>query len=394
VPRAAQITSDEVTIYERRLLEVATSVSNDDLDFQRVCRRMLGAFPEEVERVFPTKLRNCASRAAQSEVPPPLGLRNPEPHPADYDWRFDLVTANAFAELAGKFTNVLCLGTPTVFNAIASKGRRACLIDRNPLLADVLKSSYLARVVISDVAAVDHIDGVFDAAVLDPPWYLADYELWLRKGLRLLTPAASIFLVLFRELTRPAAARERKQLLANLACLGSVSFPSFDAVYSTPRFEAEVLHRLGLPMLPAWRVGDVVRVDLAGSLPRCPFPDRVTAIRPTWTRFVAGEEVIFLAVDSDDTHPITHSPPEGGASFDLNSVSERDPRRRRINIWTSRNRAAIALGTRRIAAFLMTHAEPVVPGNVSSMSLSSEDYSAFRRLANDLQFSLRSLPDA
>lgn len=390
-----QIDPNEATRYERRLAASAAAASKSAGDFQGLCRMMDGAFPAEVARVIPAKLRNQPSDAALAHESGFLNKKGPEPHPVDYDWRFNAATADALGELVRGYDDVLCFGTPTVFDAIARKGRRVCLVDRNPLISRVLVRTKSARVVITDIADTQGLNGMFDAAVLDPPWYLPFYELWLASVIPFLMPGASVFLVLFRELTRPGAARQRNQLLRKLSCVGSVSFPVLEAVYSTPRFEAEVLRRVGLPDMPAWRVGDVVRVDLTDNVLTWPFPTWDPRVRRSWSRFVVGNEVVVLAVDSQDTGPIAHSPPEGRqASFELHSVSKRDPRRGRINIWTSRNRAAIVSGTERLAALLALYAEPVAPGPVSESCFSLADVAAFRRLVDDLQLGLRKLPDA
>lgn len=380
----------ESTQYEKSLLAGVEDSCRRTEDFQDICRSLRGAFPGEVARFLPAgPQRHAVEPITVADV---LGANAPEPHPIDFDWRFVDSTANALASLTGGFNRVLCFGTPSVFNAIARQGRHVCLVDRNPFLPRVLHRATAARYIIEDIADIEHIDGAFDAAILDPPWYLPSYELWLSKVIPLLTSGASIFLVLFRDLTRPDATSQRRGLLEKLTSIGTVSVQSHEAQYSTPRFELEVLRRLGLPHLPAWRIGDVVRIDLREGIRRWPFSELVPSPKQAWSRFLVGRQVIAVAVKDGDLGPITYRAPEGDV-FALDSVSERDPRRLQIGLWTSRNYAAVVAGTQRLASLLAAHADDAMPRPAPTIG-SAEDMITFKQAVRDLRLGLGELVDA
>jgi hypothetical protein len=65
----------------------------------------------------------------------------------------------------------------------------------------------------------------------------------------------------------------------------------------------------------------------------------------------------------------------GGEPFALNSVSRREPRRSRINVWTSRNWAAEVSGTETLDRFLGFVASGMPP-ELASQRAASADHEA------------------
>lgn len=322
--------------------------------FQQLCRRLAGAFPHDVANAHPESLKAWSEIETLDDFDrSPFDVQAPEPHPADFDWRFDGPTAKKLASLSSRHGSVLCLGTPTVYDAISRTGGEAVLIDRNPLFQHYLKVSARSRVVIEDIAELlpddPRFKEKFGAAVLDPPWYLSDYAVWLARAISFVHRGGAIFLVVFRELTRSTGSKERGQLLKWLSSIGPVRCVA-EAVYVTPRFESEVLARLALPQMPRWRAADIFRIDIHSSLT---FRADIHSVRipKRWHRFLVGKQTVALRPSHDDG-PFSYSPPRPGASFELNSVSGRDPRRDAISIWTSRNRAATITGSDKVAAAL------------------------------------------
>jgi hypothetical protein len=353
---------------------------------QLLCRALRGAFPG----LAADSLRSEANDARTYTIADtwrrsPLDLALPEPHPVDFDWRFDAATAEWLARSTSMQGRVLCLGTPTVFEAIAAQGGRAHLIDWNPLLGDYLPRNERCSFQIADLNKELEIDGQFDAVVLDPPWYSDFYNLWFAQALSLLTRPGMLFVTLFRELTRPGADRDRAELLSHLSTFGSATILETDAVYATPRFEAEVLAHLQLPGLPAWRAADIVRVDVHREVAHLPFVSCPMKDGLIWQRFVVGNQVVALKHHVSDFGPISYSPPRPlNDSFMLTNVSRRDPHREGVTVWTSRNRAAIATGTCRIATLLQ-----MISSKASSLPMDphfivDEDRRTFAQLIHDL----------
>lgn len=349
---------------------------------QEICQALQGAFPAMALEALACVPGDWPEGRQVSRTT--LDLQMPEPHPIDHDWRFEAPSAEALADQVAAEGRVLCLGTPSVFAAIAARGGRAHLVDRNPFVVRHLPHSERCSFEISDVATMEPAGEPFRAAVLDPPWYLHCYDLFISRAVARLARPGILLVTLFRELTRPGALRERSDLLARLEKLGRTSILDREVIYATPRFEEEVLRRLGLPALPAWRAADVVRVEVDKDGRWDVSPPRHN-VGPTWHRFLVGDQVVAVMNRPADDMPICYKAPNVfGHGFALQSVSRRDPARADITVWTSRNHAAVASGTIRIAALLAEVTPEARTRSSLGATLTEDDRRAFARLATDL----------
>jgi hypothetical protein len=326
--------------------------------FQALCRDMDGAFPDLVKEGLRGHIKPGTVRRASAKAK--FDLKAPEPSPVDFDWRFDESTADRLAEtlMGGSNRRVLCVGAPTVYGAIASRGGGAFLIDRNSLLAPSLAPGTF---LIADLSAVGDLgtlidDCQFDTAIMDPPWYPEAYNLWLFRTLPLLRSGAEVFVVMFRRYTRPGAQKERTELLKRFENIGHVSFEPYEAVYSTPPFEQEVLARLGLPLVPSWRAGDVIKIELQSDSSLSIFDPGGWPVEP-WMRFDLGDQVVAIKDVPADCGPILIA---DEFPSEVRSVSQRDPTRDRYTVWTSKSRAAVVSGTKRLAAILAESSKIVI----------------------------------
>jgi len=377
--------SDEGNYRERLDQAVVAARALANVDPQRFWRALRGTFPAEVGYLLRQSGDNVARHAGASSDASDVSCFFPEPHPLDYDWRFEPSTAERIAEIASAHGRVLCLGTPAVFQAIAARKGHAHLIDRNSLIESFLAKAQNCTFEITDLADAPRTRQQFDAAVLDPPWYLPCYELWLSRALAALARPSVIFVTIFRDLTRPGADREREQLLTALSALGRTKHVG-DVAYSTPRFEAEVLERIGLPTMPSWRMADLVRVETtAASEGLTLAPAKPTKKLFQWQRYIIGGQVVAVRTPAHDNGPITYVYPRKPASgTDLMSVSRRYPSRVGLTVWTSRNRAVAATGTGRIAAFFASiSGSRNLPG--STQLITCEDRVALGHLTADLR---------
>ena len=136
--------------------------------------------------------------------------------------------------------------------------------------------------------------------------------------------------------TRPSAQVERDALIDRFCAIGKISSLPYEAVYATPPFEAEVLARLGLPVLPSWRAADLLQIELFPQAKNAPVPSQDWPLCD-WERFVLGDQVIALRHTPGDDGRVHF---EAEPSVELLSVSNRDPKRTHYTLWTSRSRAA------------------------------------------------------
>jgi Probable N6-adenine methyltransferase len=345
-------------------------------EFQALCRDMDGAFPDLVREGLSghVELGIATQTSAKSE----FDVKAPEPSPIDFDWRFDERTASRLADVLIGDSNrrVLCVGTPTVYGAITGRGGSAFLIDRNPLLTPNLAPGTF---LINDLSTVDGlaalIDCQFDAAIIDPPWYPEAYDLWLSRTLPLLRSRAEVFVIMFRRFTRPRAREERAELLKRFQSFGHVSLARFEAVYSTPRFEQEVLARLGLPFMPTWRAGDIIKIKLHSD-PIVSILDPNGWPLERWERFALGDQVIAIREVPTDCGPILIA---DEFPFEVHSVSQRNPARGHYTVWTSKGKAAVVSGTKRLSAILKKSSE---------LTIEASDIKAAIELSRQLSFQI------
>ena len=337
----------------RHRVRLAWNVGKNDL--QSICRRAAGAFPTDVAetwRDFTGTIPDAGRRAKPLSLGAAATL--PEPLLIDFDWRFDAPSARYVARKAANCGRVLCIGTPTVYMELMKCGRDAFLIDRNFGLAKAFGSRAAGRVFFGDVR-----DGLppgldqFDAVVLDPPWYLTEYHRWLSVALPALRRFGTAFIVLFPELTRPGAFRQREQLLRFLSLIGDVCVLSRPVLYVTPPFERIVLEGAGLPSLPAWRLASVAALNV--HRPQSAIGSGENFVKSparVWRRFQIRGRTIAHEEFRVDRRPVAHRPLPGKINLLLNSVSSRAFDHSAINMITSRNRGGIVQGTEKISKML------------------------------------------
>ena len=376
--------------YRRRVgATIQAAVSGGATTLTSICRQCQGAFPPIVRELLVDTLhgRSLPHRSWRDEEP---GMFDsaipamPEPHPIDYEWRYTATTADALAEYFVKQrSRVACLGTPSVFWRLCHLNADAFLLDRNRGLLGSLEPENRKRLILTDLLEdgsnwkkPDSSPGQFDAVLLDPPWYLDHTVAWIARALNFLKPGGEIVLTLFPELVRPAATRERADLMRVLETLGMVQPLPFDAFYTTPVFEHETLGAFGLSDLGQWRSAGLVRVTV--SDPKTMIATELP-VESRWERVQLGSQIIAVRESSaggeDLTAPLQLVAPGSDGSFLLKSVSARDPDRQNISVWTSRNRAAVAVqGIGQILPFLQGLAAGIRPIDlISSAPASSRE---------------------
>ena len=267
------------------------------------------------------------------------GSAFPEPHPLDFDWRFN---RRALEHLGDRIEcslakTIAVLGAPTLFKYLCEQCRAAHLFDKNDQIISFLRQAGYNEVTECNLfryAGQNH----FDCVIADPPWYLDHYRAFMEAARRMLVPGRNLLLSVLPPLTRPSAEDDRS------AIVNFASERGFDLVsnepdllgYLSPPFEREALKSEGLNM-PAWRFGDLYTFVLSErEVPKYQ-PDSSEEDQ-SWRTFTIGLTVVKVKWDG------THLNETFGFSnvsemndIRLRSVSRRSPLRSKINLWTSRN---------------------------------------------------------
>ena len=319
--------------------------------------RTLSDFSSNAQGAFPTVV---AARLEALGIPvaPDPGLGplaqqpDPELHPLDFEWYFSRQCADRLAAmLASRGGHILCLGAPTVAEALAARGHDAVLVDRNPLVRARL-GAVAARLDLRthDLDAPLEATHQFDAVFFDAPWYPEIEELWLWQASRAVRPGGLILFSLLPQLVRPTATEDRSAILAEAAALGRATVLEGALRYDTPLFEAEALDACGLPRLPAWRVADLVRIDDVHNAASRKPPEG--DIADTWDTWVIGSQVVKLRRTGHDNPAGGIGMIPGARGWAYKSVSRREGHRELIDLWTSRNRVARVGARREVATAL------------------------------------------
>jgi hypothetical protein len=274
----------------------------------------------------------------------------PDPHPADYDWRFTGSALHRLAQLLRPLkvrrSRIALLGAPSLFLRLADSGANATLLDRNQsLIADLQKAGFRQNAIKQDMfSRLARNIGHFDAAVADPPWYLEFYEAFIARASQLLCDHGLFLLSMLPWLTRPSALQDRDEILrfANKAGFQLIQvLPEF-LQYETPYFEKVALQRHGI-RCGHWRKADLflfVKVQpLKSFASHIPKPEH-----EEWDDFLFGNRKIKLKRTKHDSSDAFSYRPVSDESPVLHTVSRRWPHRSLIDVWTSDNEAYVVHG--------------------------------------------------
>ena len=342
---------------EARILRTLEGVSSS-FTFCDLVERCDGAFPVDVLRTLESlrdsgqipahyaRLQRKDSGISPSEKNPEL----PEPHPADFDWRFTSDTKRLVVERILTLTppngSVLLLGTPTLMIALQGMKVQPTLVDHNSKVIEALRRMGIKNLILGDIfeQLLLHDDS-FDCAVVDPPWYPEHYAAGFEHAARALKLDGIALASVLPPLTRPLAVSDRSNLVRGALELG---FDLVDATpqvldYEVPPFERTVLAANGIDC-GHWRHGDLFMFRKMANAPVA----IERQIQPEhWTSFLVGGLQIKVRDHKTANHAFFVE--RIGSDEGLGTVSRRFERRSDINVWNSRN-----------DAFQVSNTEPVI----------------------------------
>ena len=267
----------------------------------------------------------------------------PEPHPLDYDWRYTFETTTYIGNLLKMEPHVLAIGAPSVARVLQTLGTRVTLVDRQPLQG------------VFNHWTIDPSQGginsrSFSAAVVDPPWYPADFEAWVTWAAQHVVFGGRIIVSIWPNRARPTAAQEAEKLFYWMNTWAKVLHLPITAHYEQPLFEQ--------------RAQDASRDKLLATSPRCGnllelTVDECPKVAPyqfikedLWRRFVFNDYQLALHDDGREYVDCDIVPHPKANGWLWPYVSRRAPGRGRIGIWSSRNEVAMVKGPGHIAEAL------------------------------------------
>lgn len=268
-------------------------------------------------------------------------LDRPDPHPLDFDWRFDEESTKKIVNLFEGSTDILCLGTPSVSSKLS--GNNYILVDWHPFQT---VDNHLRVNINQHSPIITNSKYV----IMDPPWYLDVYLRWISWACNSVKSNTTIFFPIWPDDTRPDAKNEKEYLFDWLSMWGEYSLSKKLISYTTPYFET--LSNVKNKKEQNTRVADLVTF----TFHTCPPLSDSIINNDTWVRYVFDNYQLAIRIISDYDL-------EGGDSVEINfidgmkdwiwpSVSKRAIGRNKINIWSSNNEAGIVSNAQKLINLL------------------------------------------
>lgn len=331
-------------------IHIESQLSTKDIEsYDELFRYSKGAFPDVVFPII-SNLKSVNSLNKKYYGLKELTSIIPESNPTNFDWRFDNTTIKKITSLIRrkKYKRIALFGTPSLFIPLSKISKDITLYDINELLRVHFKND--KRVIITDINTFDFKDiKLFDCVIMDPPWYLNYYKIWLQKGNSILKVNGEILITLFQEMLRPKAKKELTTIKTFAQKIGTLEIIEDYVTYITPLFEKELFNFKNIPCYGNWRIADllIIKKETNNILPSIK-----NVKTDNWTRLEIGTQTIAIDGSKCIGQMIKVRFPYKNEDSLIKSVSERDSVRRKLNFITSRNRGLIITGCDKAIAIL------------------------------------------
>src|SRR5258708_6078478 len=246
---------NELRSYEDRLKRRIQEVlrSNGHIPLCELVSQCEGAFPLDVlsaiSQLGDAKLTGASwvgDRTTNADIKPCISSDSlPEPHPADFDWRFVRTTRQYLTNLVVSGTSetsqILLMCAPTLLGELRQQHRNAVLIDHNEATINGLTGAGNLGAVTADIfdSELPLAQETFEVCVIDPPWYPEHYRNCLVHAARALQLNGVAWMSLLPPLTRPTAIADRRAILQEAILFGFdiVSLEAGGLFHEVPPFQ-------------------------------------------------------------------------------------------------------------------------------------------------------------
>jgi hypothetical protein len=363
-----------------------TLVKDRRISFHDIIKRTKGVFPALIkERLIILDLNFDYKPASSIKSDFDSFANVVELHPIDFEWYFTHATAKEIAAIySNKEKEVLCLGVPTVADAIASLHNNVTLIDKNPYFFHRFPNSIrYSKFFWADINCDSLPYKLYPFIILDAPWYTENILIWLSQAYNLISEEGTIAFSLFPSLVRPGAEQERENILEYASQLGGLEINSEALQYETPLFEKKALEQHGLNDIGNWRSSDLVTIKIRRKMNMPPLKN--TYHNEKWHTFVINGQVAKMRKNKDHKNTYILKDIFGTNAFSYDSVSRRNRNREKIDLWTSRNKVAVVGQSNLVALMLKGLSE----GKSTREILKKPEYSKIEKtIKTDIEYQI------
>jgi len=302
-------------------------------------------------------------------------IKLPIEHPLDYEWRFGQTASRILLDTATRLVGLdktMCLlGAPSILR-YALEREYSCpiiLIDKNPLLRLCFPRTSASNIFTLNVA-LDPLPEIHASAVIiDPPWYTEYMRAFIWAGYALSGSDSYILISVPPKGTRPGVESEMDEVFRWMQQgLGLTRLEVHEAIlpYRSPLFERNALRAEGVLMVPdEWRRGDLWIFKSENQLRKQNAKPTITDDQPSWTEAILRNMRLKLRISESSKRAFLDPSLIPLVDKDvLPSVSRRNPRRDKVDLWTSGNRIfstsgiqIVSIIVRALAAGISAHDE-------------------------------------
>jgi hypothetical protein len=316
--------------------------------FSELASRLHGVYPTEIAAGIRrlghhSLLQNVVdSKVALHRVQSQLANNGlPVAHPLDFDWRFSFNTAKELVRLALDRKKVAVFGAPSLVEPLLeSSVVRPFVFDANPMAVEHVRNRHpsVSLKLIDLLCEQIQSKSISNVTFCDPPWYEQHTKSFLWAAAFATRLGGRVYCSFPPIGTRPRIAQERERIFdwTKKVGLHLIEIQPARLEYVTPLFERNALRASNTPVpICDWRKGDLAIFETVDDN-TLPFEPQESA-RDRWTETVLGTMRIKLRIQNGNAggDPRLQSIVDGDV---LDSVSRRDTRRAKIDVWTSGNR--------------------------------------------------------
>jgi hypothetical protein len=262
----------------------------------------------------------------------------PEPHPLDFDWRFDAQSVDKLAQIVPTTTPIMALGCPSLAKRFRELGIEAMLVDRQPIQG--AEGQIELDIQTDPPRKFNSL-----TAIIDPPWYPGHLFRWVSWAAACVGEGGEVYASIWPPGTRPTGEIEYLEARKWMDTWATVSELKYRPTYNIPTFELASLQSSEAGALAqSPRVGRLLRIKV-NEVP--PLPS-ISPSGECWRRFVFNDYQIAIRKSAEEPNSPAINQLSNADGWIWPYVSRRAPHRDKIDIWSSRNEVAQATGVRTL----------------------------------------------